>query len=88
MEWFFAIAALLAVGFCVIVFADKITFDKKIQNIEQGMTGKQIENKANLKLDVIRIEGNTYYAKIYSPLKMFKYQLLFKDGKLLQKHRV
>lgn len=85
MEWIFAIAAILAVVFCTVVIADKIVFDKKLQNIEIGMTGKEIQKAANVKLKVIRLERNMYYARISSAFTIFKYQLVFRDGKLLQK---
>ena len=88
MEWIFAIAAVLAVLFCAVVITDKIVFDKKLQQIEVGMTGKEVQRAANIKLKIIRLEKNMYYARISSPFSMFKYQLVFRDGKLLQKHRI
>lgn len=88
MEWIFASAAVLAVVFCAVVITDKIIFDKKLQNIEIGMTGKEIQRVANVRLKVIRLEKNMYYARINSPFSIFKYQLVFRDGKLLQKHRI
>lgn len=88
MEWIFASAAIIAVLFCAVVITDKIIFDKKLARIESGMTGKQVQQAANIKLKIIRIEQNMYYARISSPFSIFKYQLIFRDGKLLQKHRL
>ena len=88
MEWIFASAAIIAVLFCAVVITDKIIFDKKLARIESGMTGKQVQQSANIKLKIIRIEQNMYYARISSPFSIFKYQLIFRDGKLLQKHRI
>ena len=88
MEWLFAITAILTILLCALVFTDKIIFDKKLQKIDPGMTGKQIQAAANVKIKVIRIESNMYYAKISSPLTIFNYQLTFRDGRLLQKNRI
>lgn len=88
MEWIIGISAILAILFCAAVFTDKIIFDKKLQKIDPGMTGKEIQKAAHVKLKIIRIESNMYYARINSPLFIFRYQLTFRDGRLLQKHRI
>lgn len=87
MEIFFAIIAMLALGFCIIVIIDRAIFNYKVNTIITGMTGRQIENLTGLKVYILDVSdgGKTYYATIRSKLTIFRYRLVFFEGKLLSK---
>lgn len=87
MEIFFGIIAILSLVFCSVVIIDKTIFDNKIRNIDSGMTGKEVQEAAGRKLEIVKIEGNTYYARIKSHLRFFRYRLVFFNGRLISKQR-
>ena len=59
----------------------------KVNSIITGMTGRQIEKITGLKVYILDVSdgGKTYYATIRSRLTIFKYRLVFFEGKLLSK---
>lgn len=87
MEIFFSIVAILSLLFCSVVIIDRTIFDKKIREIETGMTGKDVERVTGRKLQIIKIEKNAYYARLTSTLTIFKYRLVFYNGTLVSKTR-
>ena len=87
MEIFFSIVAVLSLIFCSVIIIDKTIFDKRIRDIENGMTGKEVEKVTGRKLQIIKIEKDTYYARLTSILTIFKYRLVFFNGRLISKQR-
>lgn len=87
MEIFFSIVAVLSLIFCSVIIIDKTIFDKRIRDIENGMTGKEVEKVTGRKLQIIKIERDTYYARLTSILTIFKYRLVFFNGRLISKQR-
>jgi hypothetical protein len=87
MEIFFSIVAILSLVFCTLVIIDKTIFDSKIREIDNGMTGKEVQNVSGKKLEIIKIDGNTYYARIKSSMKFYRYRLVFFNGRLISKQR-
>lgn len=87
MEIFFSIIAVLSLIFCSVVVIDKTIFDKRIKDIETGMTGKEVEKVTGRKLEILKLEKDTYYARLTSILTIFRYRLVFFNGRLISKHR-
>ena len=87
IELVFSIISILSLVFCILVMTDMIIFLQKVKEIKTGMTGKEIQRITGLKLKIIRIESNVYYAQIISHFTMFKYRLVFCNGKLISKQR-
>lgn len=88
MEIFFSIITVLSLVFCIGIIIDKTIFDMQTRNIETGMTGKEIEAVSKCKVYVISIKNNnTYYARIQSKLTIFKYRLVFFNGRLISKQK-
>lgn len=87
MEIFFSIVAVLSLLFCSVIIVDKTLFDRKIHYIESGMTGKEVEKVCGRKLEVLKVEKDTYYARLTSYLTIFHYRLVFFNGRLISKQR-
>ena len=87
MEIFFSIVAVLSLIFCSVIIIDRTIFDKRIRDIENGMTGKEVEKVTGRKLQIIKLEKDTYYARLTSILTIFKYRLVFFNGRLISKQR-
>lgn len=87
MEIFFSIIAVLSLIFCIGIIIDRTIFDRKMRNIQVGMTGKEIEAASGYKLLVLKVDKNTYYARIQSTFTVFKYRLVFFNGKLISKQK-
>lgn len=85
MELFFGIVSILSMLFAAVVLVDKTIFTYHIRQATRGMTGKQIQEITGLKLKIYKVDGKTYYALVHSTLTMFKYRLVFYEGKLLSK---
>lgn len=71
---------------CIVV--DFILMKKKLKEISAGMTGKEIQEKAKCQVKIEKVDGDEFEAKVVSPLKFFKYKLIFKNGKLKQVGRI
>ena len=87
MEILFSILAVGALIFCVVMIVDKTVFDKKIKEIGLGLTGKEIQDMTGKKLKIVKVEGNSYQAIVMSTLTIFKYRLVFFEGKLISKQK-
>lgn len=87
MEILVTVLAILSLIFATFVIIEKIIFDRKIHSTDIGMTGRDVEDCTGLKLHVLKVDGATYYAHIYSKFKLFKYRFVFLNGKLLSKQR-
>lgn len=87
MEVIFSIIAVLSLVFCVVIIVDRTIFTRKIKEIEVGMTGKEVEEAAGYPLQIVSIEGTSYQAVVRSFLTIFKYRLIFYNGKLVTKQR-
>lgn len=87
MEIFFSILTVLALIFCVCIIIDRTIFDRRIKSIKTGMTGKEVEKASGYKIQVLSIDKNTYYARVQSTLTIFKYRLVFFNGKLISKQK-
>lgn len=87
MEIFFGILAMLSIIICTLIIVDKTLFEKKINSIDVGMTGREIQENTGLRLRIIKVDGNTYYARVISVSTIFKYRFAFYDGKLVNKQR-
>lgn len=87
MEIFFCILAVLSLIFCSVVVVDKTIFDLNMRKIDPGMTGKEIERETGRKVTIVSIEKDRFYARIVSPLTLFRYRLIFINGKLVSKQR-
>lgn len=71
-----------ALAFAGCVITDKILISKKLKAMRAGMTGYQVQEAAKVKLKFISMSGEYYYAKVISPLRFFRYELTFKNGRL------
>ena len=87
VEIIFSIISVLSLIFCILVIVDSTIFSQKIKEVRTGMTGKEVQDITNMKLKILKIEGNVYYARISSYLTMFRYRLVFCNGKLISKQR-
>lgn len=87
LEIFFAVVSVIAFGLCITVMIDMILFFQKMKDVKTGMTGKQIQNVTGYKLQILKIDDAVYYARVTSKLKMFKFRLVFCNGKLINKQR-
>lgn len=87
IEIVFSILSILSLIFCITVMVDMTVFNQKVKEIRKGMTGKQIQNLTGLKLKILKVEANVYYAQVTSVLTMFRYRLVFCNGKLINKQR-
>lgn len=87
MELVFSILAVASLIFCSVVIIDKTIFDKRLRDVESGMTGYEVERKTGKCLEILKIEGGTYYARVSSILKIFHYRLVFFNGRLISKQR-
>lgn len=87
LEIVFSIISILSLIFCTAVMIDMTLFNSKIRDVRTGMTGKEIQRQTNLKLKILKVDGNVYYAQIISTLTMFKYRLVFCNGRLISKQR-
>lgn len=87
MEVFFSILAIASLIFCSVIIIDKTIFDKRLRDVESGMTGKEVEQKTGRKLEILKIESGSYYARISSILRIFHYRLVFLNGRLISKQR-
>ena len=79
------IAIVILTVFVVVILLDNGFFKRKIEKIETGLTGEEIQNKYNVKLKNIEVDDDGYTARIYSKTGIFKYQLVFEGGKLVRK---
>lgn len=87
VEIFFAVVSVLSLVFCTAVIIDKAIFTQKVRDIMTGMTGRQIQELTGLKLQITKVSGNVFYARVSSGLSVFKYRLAFCNGKLISKQR-
>lgn len=87
MEIIFSIIAVLSLIFCVVIIVDRTIFLRKLKEVEVGMTGKQVEEAAGYPLQIVSIEGTSYQAVVKSFLTIFKYRLVFYNGRLVTKQR-
>lgn len=87
MEIFFSIVSILSLAFCTLVIIDRIVFMQSMKAIDRGMTGKEIQEMSGLKIEIVKVSGNTYYGIVKSKMTIFKYKLMFLDGKLVSKVR-
>lgn len=78
--------AVLTLTICV--STDKILMQKKIKEMKVGMTGHQLQEAAKIKLKFLSMSGDYYYAKVISPMHFFKYNLVFKNGRLKEVERI
>ena len=51
------------------------------------MTGKEIEEQENFRIQILDVKGSTYTARVFSKLTIFKCKLFFQDGKLMSKQK-
>ena len=59
MEIFFSIVAVLSLIFCSVIIIDKTIFDKRIRDIENGMTGKEVEKVTGRKFITVKgVDGD------------------------------
>ena len=79
------VAILVLTVFVVVILLDNGFFKRKIERIEIGLTGGEIQNKYNVKLKNIEVNEDGYVARVYSVTRLFKYQLVFENGKLARK---
>lgn len=82
------LAFIAAVAFTSFVIVDRILISKKLKAITKGMTGKEIQYAAKTKLQIVNVSGDTFCARLRSPFRFFKYNLVFKDGKLKEVGRI
>ena len=87
VEIIFSIISILSLIFCILVIVDSTIFSQKIKEVRTGMTGKQVQEATNMKIRILKVEGNVYYARLSSYLTMFRYRLVFCNGRLLSKQR-
>lgn len=87
MEIFFSILAVLSLIFCAFIVIDKTVFDRKLKRLKIGMTGKEIEEQENFRIQILDVKGLTYTARVFSKLTIFKCKLFFQDGKLMSKQK-
>ena len=87
MEIFFSILAVLSLTFCTFIVVDKTVFDRKLKRLKIGMTGKEIEEQENFRIQILDVKGSTYTARVFSKLTIFKCKLFFQDGKLMSKQK-
>ena len=66
MEILVTVLAILSLIFATFVIIEKIIFDRKIHSTDIGMTGRDVEDCTGLKLHILKVDGATYYAHIYS----------------------
>ena len=71
--------------FALVVLLDKGFFKRKIEKVELGMTGEEIQNEHNIKFRNITVSENGYTAKVSSFTRLFKYEFIFEEGKLIGK---
>lgn len=83
-----SILGLAAIAISACVITDRILIVKKLKVIKAGMTGHQVQDAAKCKLRFISVYGDCYYAQLISPLKFYKYNLKFKNGKLKDINRM
>lgn len=84
-EYILLIGIIVLFGFTVTVLLDKGFFKRKIERVEIGMTGEQIQNDIGLKVIPVEIFDDGYIAVVKSWTKLFKYHFEFKDGVLVRK---
>ena len=87
MEIFFSIVSLASLVFCTGIITDRVIFMNSMKMISVGMTGQEIQEISGLKITIIKISGKTYYGQVQSKLSIFKYRLVFLNGKLISKIR-
>jgi len=87
MELVFSILAIASLIFCSVIIIDKTIFDKRLRDVETGMTGREVERKTGRRLEILKIENGSYYARLSSILRIFHYRLVFFNGKLISKQR-
>jgi len=84
----FAVLTVISLIVCTGIIIDRVLFSKNIKKIDYGMTGREIEALTGLKLHIINlsvVNTNDYEAIVTSKATIFKYTLIFKDGKLYRK---
>lgn len=87
LEITFSIISVLSLIICLAIMIDRTLFMSKIRDVRSGMTGKQIQNLTGLKIKVIKVDGTVYYAIVSSYMTIFRYRLVFCNGKLINKQR-
>ena len=87
IEIIFSIFSIASLLFFTLVVIDRVIFENKLKTVAEGMTGAQIQESSGLKLEILKVSGNTYYARIQSRLTIFKCRLIFLNGKLVSKQR-
>lgn len=87
MEIFFSIVSLASLVFCTLIIVDRVVFMQALKMVSVGMTGQEIQEISGLKVMILRVSGNTYYGRVQSKLSIFKYRLVFLNGKLVSKVR-
>lgn len=91
MDWitiFFAVLTVISLIVCTGIIIDRVIFVKNMKKVGYGMTGREIEAATGLKLHIsnLSVTGNgNYEAIVTSKATIFKYTLIFKDGKLYRK---
>lgn len=71
-----------------LIILDKVLMTERLKKAHAGMTGHQFQNETKCKLKVFSVENPFYYAKVVSPLKFFKYTVVFKNGRLKEINRM
>ena len=87
MDVVFTIFFMLCLIIFIILIIDNVIFRSKTSMIETGMTGKEIQERTGLKVIIVSVQGNVYYARIQSKLTLFSYRLAFSNGRLVSKQR-
>lgn len=89
--WFIILAVALTILIVVltIVIMEKIFFSRRMKRIQPGMTGKDIEHVTGYKLRVMDVDPmkNTFTARVRSPLRLFSYNLYFRNGRYSRRER-
>lgn len=85
LEIIILIGVIILFGFTVTILLDKGFFKRKIEKVEIGMTGEQIQNDVGLKVIPVEIYDTGYIAVVRSWTKIFKYHFEFENGVLVRK---
>ena len=80
--------SIIIIAFMTCVTTDRILVVKKLKQIKSGMTGYQVQDAAKVKLKFISVKGEYYYAQMISPRHFYKYNLVFRNGKLKEVGRI
>lgn len=87
MEMFVSIVMIILMIAAAVLMVDYFLFNRRMSMVKKGMTGNDVQNSTTLKIRNIVVDGEYFYAKVYSKTTLFARILIFKDGRYVDSRK-